>query len=410
MGKNKGFIIVVLTVLLIAVTVYLAAILIPSAVKPTVISTGKVDRGVVMLSINATGVVDSENEVLILSPGPGIIKSIYAEPGSRVNKGDTIMQLNTETVHDDIEKIKDQIEVRKNNLERTRLTSQSTRLDLDYNEEVKKLRIASLKSQLADQQQLLEVGGISPARIDQTKQEIVLAEKDLHTMVEKNSIRLKQLESEEKGLLLQIRMQEKELEDKEKLMARMSIRAPSAGIILSVSGREGEKIGNDQLLVRMSDLSSFKVTGSVEEQYANILKTGTRVLVDVDYEQLEGTVGNVTPMVENNQVQFNVHLQENSHPKLIANQRVGIQVISDMREDALRMKKFPGCESSSTHKLFVVKGEKAIKKEFTLGIIGNDYCEVLSGLEEGEMVVTEGLNAFMHLNELEIEKEHFASH
>jgi HlyD family secretion protein len=30
-----------------------------------------------------------------------------------------------------------------------------------------------------------------------------------------------------------------------------------------------------------------------------MLKTGTRVLVNVGDEQLEGTVGNITPMVEN---------------------------------------------------------------------------------------------------------------
>jgi HlyD family secretion protein len=411
MGKNKGFqvFLIVFLVLAVAGVVYFTGVLVPSSIKPVSIVTGIVERGAVVLSINATGVVDSENEVLILSPGPGVIQKINVEPGSHVEKGELLMQLNTEAVRDDIEKIRDEIEVRKNNLERTRLNSQSTKLDLEYNEEVKKLKIASLKSQLADQEQLLEVGGISPARIDQTKQEIVLAEKDLQTLVEKNSIRLQQLESEEKGLLLQIRMQEKQLEDKEQLIVRMSITAPSAGIILSVAGREGEKVGNDNLLVRMSDLTSFKITGSVEEQHASMLKTGTRVLVNVDYEQLEGTVGNITPMVENNKIQFNVHLKENSHPKLIANQRVEIQIISDMAEDALRIKKFAGCETNPSQKLFVVAGDKAIKKEFTLGIVGNDYCEILSGLQEGDVVVFDGLNAFKHLDEVEIEKEKFAA-
>jgi HlyD family secretion protein len=406
MRRNKrlqGFLIALLIVLVVAVFAWFSGWLFPSVTGTNNFETEIVERGPVLLSINATGVVDSENEVLILSPGPAIIQSIYAEPGSRVKKDQLIMQLNTDGVKDDIEKIKDQIEVRKNNLERTRLNSQSTRLDLEYNEEVKKLRIASLKSQLTDQEQLLEVGGISPARIDQTKQEITLADKDLETLVEKNLIRLKQLESEEKGLLLQIRMQEKELEEKEQLIQRMSIRAPSSGIILSMSGREGEKIGNDNLLVRMSDLSSFKIIGSIQEQHAHLLKTGTRVQVKIDDEQLEGTVGNITPMVENNKIQFNVHLKESSHPKLIANQQVEIQIISSLTEDALRIKKFPGSEESQLHKLFVIDGNKAVKKEFTLGIIGNTYCEILSGLSEGDVVVTEGLHSFSHLDEIEIE-------
>jgi HlyD family secretion protein len=381
---------------------YFSGQLISTPSKKENIETITVDRGLILLSINATGVVDSENEVVILSPGPGIVQGIFAEPGSRVKKDQVIMQLNTESVREDIEKLRDQIDVRKNNLDRTRLNSQSTRLDLDYNEEVKKLRIASLKSQLSDQEQLLEVGGISPARIDQTKQEIILAEKDLQTLVERNYIRLKQLEAEEEGLLMQIRMQQKEVEEKQKLIERMTIKAPSSGIILSVSGRAGEKVGNDNVLIRISDLSSFKVIGSIEEQHAHLLKTGNRVIVNLDDESMEGTVGNITPVVRNNQIQFNVHLSESSHPKLIANQQVGIQIISNFKEDALRLKKFAGCETSQVQKLFVLNGNKAVKREFTMGIVGNEYIEILTGLQEGDVVVTDGLSAFHHLEEVEL--------
>lgn len=407
MGTNRKFQVLIIAVLGIAViagAVYFSRLYLPTAIKPNDFITETVHTGPVLLSVNATGVVDSESEVLILSPGPGIIQTILAEPGTRVRRGEIILQLNTEGVTDDIERIKDQLEVRRNSLERTRLNAQSTRLDLEYNEEVKKLRIASLKSQLADQQQLLEVGGISPARIDQTKQEITLAEKDLETLVEKNSIRLKQLKAEEEGLILQIRMQEKELEEKQNLIQKMSIRAPSSGIILSISGKAGEKVNTDDLLVRMSDLSAFKIIGSVEEQYAEQLKTGNKVLVNLGDEQLEGTVGNITPMVENEKIQFNVHLQENSHPKLIANQQVEIQIIVSYKEDALRIKKTEEFESGQKQSMFVIEGDKAIKKEFTLGIIGNDYCEVLSGLDEGDEVIVDGLNAFRQADEIELEK------
>lgn len=407
MGSHKRikvFLLVAISVIALTAIVYFTRLLVPDTVKPGSFTTETVDRGQVISAVDATGVVESENEVLVLSPGTGIIQSILAEPGSRVKKEDLILQLNTDGVIDNIENIKDQLEVRRNSLERTRLNAQSTRLDLEYNEEVKKLRIASLKSQLADQEQLLEVGGISPARIDQTKQEITLAEKDMQTLVEKNSIRLQQLESEEKGLLLQIRMQEKNLEEQESLLEKMSIRAPSDGIILAINGQEGERVGTDNLLVRLSDLTSFKVSGSVEEQHAKQLKTGNQVLVMVDGEQLDGTVGNITPRVENNKVQFNVHLEQSSHPKLIANQQVQIQIINNLKNNTLRIKKIPDFEENKKQKKFVVEGDKAIQKEFTLGIVGNEYCEILSGLNEGDVVITEGLNAFRNMDEIEIQK------
>ncbi len=401
--RNLSFFIVIAIVVAIALFVYFSGIFVPSAVHPGSFTTEVVSKGEVVSTIQATGVVESENEVLLLSPASSVVESILREPGNRVQKGDVILRLNTENVISEIESINDQLEVKRNNLEKTRLNAQSTRLDLSYNEEVKKLKITSLESQLADQQQLLEVGGISPARIEQTKQEITLAEKDLQTLNEKNTIRLKQLETEEEGLLLQIRIQEKDLEEKRALLNKLNIRAPSSGIILSVSAHEGEKVNADRTLVRMSDLSSFKIIGSVEEQFAEKIKTGTRVLVTIDNEQLEGLIGNITPIVENNKIQFNVHLKQSSHPKLIANQQVQIQVINNIRENAVRIKTKPDFEKDKQQKMFVVKGNKAVKKDVVLGIAGDEYSEVLSGLDEGDVVITDGMNAFRQLNEIEIQ-------
>jgi HlyD family secretion protein len=223
-------------------------------------------------------------------------------------------------------------------------------------------------------------------------------------LIEKNSIRLKQIEAEENGLLLQISIEEKELAEKQELLNNMTIRVPSSGIILAVHGQVGEKVNRDNLLVRMSDLTSFKISGSIDEQHAKSIKTGNRVLVNIDNEQLEGTVGNITPMVENNKVQFNVHLKESSHPKLIANQQVQIQIINDLKENTLRIKNLPELEGLKTHKLFVIEGDKAVKREVVFGIQGNDYTEIMSGLEEGDIIITDGINTQRHLNEIEIEK------
>lgn len=407
MGNKKSLSIVLISVaslIVIAVIVYFSGLLVPNSLKSGSFEIVVAHRGEVLSTTQASGIVESENEVIVLSPATSIINSILKEAGNFVSEGEIILQLNTQPVEDEIEKLKDQLEVKRNNLERTRLNAQSATLDLEYNEEVKKLKITSLESQLADQKQLLEVGGISPAKLEQTKQEITLAEKDLSMLIEKNAIRLKQLVAEEKGLLLQIRMDEKILEANQKLLSKMDIKAPSSGIILNISGHVGEKINADKMVVQMSDLTSFKIIGSIDEKMANQVKTGKRVLVTVEDEQLEGLIGNITPMVENNKVQFNVHLNQSSHPKLIANQNVPIQIVNFQKENTLRIKKLPEFNNPKDYKIFVVEGNKAVKREVTFGIIGNEYCEILSGLNEGDEVVSEETNVFRHLNEIEIDK------
>ncbi len=393
-NKIRLFIIllVVGAVLVIGSIILYSRLHVPTTLKAGSLKTETVDRGTVISSIKASGVVESESEVLILSPARSIIKKVMIEPGSWVEKGELIMKLDEENVKAEIEQLSDQLEMKRNSLEKTQLNAQSTRLDLGYNEEVKKLRITSLKSTLADQEQLLEVGGISPARIEKTKQEIVLAEKDLETLKEKNSIRLKQLAADEKGLMLQINVQEKTLFEKEELLGKMTIKAPSAGIILAVAGNEGVRVDADKMLVKMSDLSSFKVSGSIDEQYAKQIKTGNRVYVRIDGEDLEGRVGNITPMVENKKVQFNVHLKENSHPKLIANQNVEVHVVSSKRENVLRIKRTEELVEKKRHEVFVIKGNEAVKTELILGTLGNDYCEIVSGVNEGDQIILDDIN------------------
>jgi HlyD family secretion protein len=214
-NKNLSIaLVVVISIIAIGVIVYFSGVLVPNSLKTGKFETVTVDRGEVISTTQATGIIESENEVILLSPAASIIKSIIKEPGNQVQPGEIILQLQTEPVLDEIEKLTDQLEVKRNNLEKNQLTAQSTKLDLDYNEEVKRLKVISLNAQLSDQEQLLEVGGISPARVEETKQEITLAEKDLAMLIEKNSIRLKQLKAEDKGLILQIRMDEKMLQEK----------------------------------------------------------------------------------------------------------------------------------------------------------------------------------------------------
>lgn len=403
-SKNRLFTILLVVGALIGVSAlyFYSKYNVPTAIKAGSFKTEIVNYGSVISSIKATGIVESENEVLILSPARAIIKTVLKEPGSWVEKGELILSLDDENVINEIDRITDQLEMKRNSLEKTQLNAQSTRLDLGYNEEVKKLRITSLKSTLADQEQLLEVGGISPARIEKTMQEIVLAEKDLETLTEKNSIRLKQLAADENGLMLQIKAQEKTLQEMRELLKKLNIVAPSAGIILAVVGNEGVRVEVDKMLVRMSDLTSFKVIGSIEENFAKQLKTGNRVFVIIDDEQLSGRVGNITPMVENKRVQFNVHLKEKSHPKLIANQNVEVQILTSQKDSVLRMSKWSDIESGSRHDFFVVKGSEAVKTEIMFGTIGNEFCEIVSGVNVGDEVIVDGINSGA-LDRIEIE-------
>jgi HlyD family secretion protein len=349
--------------------------------------TSIVDRGQVFIPIDASGIVEPENEVILLSPLNSIILKINKEPGSRVKKGEVIVVLDSEPTRGEIEQITDQLEIKSNSLERSRLEGQMSRIDLDYNVEVKKLRIASIKAQLADEEQLLSVGGISSAKIDETKQNLVLAEKDLAVVQKKNAIRLSQLRTEEEGLNLQIEIQKKQLADKVAMLGKLDIKAPSDGIIISISGKVGEKVGGDKMLITMSDLTTFKIRGSIDEKYSEFIKTGNQVFAFPENEKLNGTIGNITPIVADNKIQFNVHLEFGNNSKLIPNQAVKLQVLKSVKNAVLRISSDNNFKDNEEQTIYVLDSGNVVPRTVQFGIKGAGYQEVLSGLKEGDKVI-----------------------
>jgi len=390
MSNKKGLLIAVSilsAILFLFVLSHKSAIPSFMTADPKSYQTSVVDRGKVVIPLDASGVVEPENEVILLSPLTSIIRKIRNEPGSRVKKGDVIIELDPEPTRAEIDQISDQLEVKSNSLERSKLEGQMARIDLDYNVEVKRLRITSIKAQLADEEQLLSVGGISSAKIDETKQNLVLAEKDLDVIQKKNAIRIKQMKTEETGLDLQIEIQKKQLAEKIAILGKLDIKAPSDGIILSVSGKEGEKVGNDKMLISMSDLTTFKIRGLIDEKLSEQVKTGNPVIVLSENEQLAGTIGNVTPSVAENKIQFNVHLENSNNPKLIPNQTIKILVMKSLKNNVLRISANNNFKANAQQTVYILDSGKIVSRNVIFGIKGKEYQEVISGLNEGEKVI-----------------------
>lgn len=372
------------------------------SVKSNELETALVEYGTVLRTVPAKGIIEPENEVLLLSPASSIINNIMHGVGTEVNEGDIILQLDEQPIIEQIENIEDQLEVKMNNLEKTQLNARNVRVDLDYNVEVKKLKIVSLKSEIADQEQLLQVGGISPAKFEKTKQELTLAEKDLETLQTKNSIRLQQLATDEKGLKLQIEIQKKQLQQKRDLLQKMAIRAPSSGIILEINGKEGEKVNNDRLLVRMSDLTTFKLLAKIEEVHADITRTGRDVFALIDGKKLTGKIGTISPTIKENKIEFDVFLDKSNYSKLRPNMDIDLQVIETRKDSVLRTKKGEVFSKSKQHSIYIKDDNKALLRIVTTGLEGDDYLEIIEGLNSGDEVIVTDIPSLRKLKEVEL--------
>ncbi len=390
MGKNTRLLLILLAaagILILLAIVLLTKDSTGPATANQKFSIETVDRGEVTSSVKASGIIESDDEIIIRSPERSIISKVYKNAGAKVKKGELLIELDEKSVQSEIERMKNQLELKQNALEKLQLNAHSTRLSLDRTEEAKQLRITKLKATLEQQEKMLNEGNISETRVDRTRQEIEMAETDLQTQIEKNAIRIQQMDADERGLLLQIHNQEKNLAEKQEMLGKLKVKAPADGVILAINSNEGQRIEADAMMLRMSDLSSYKVVGWVNERDASRIRTGNQVSVFIGDETLQGVVGEITPMIEDEMVHFNVHLKDNKHPGLSINQSVSMEVIDVHHNDVIRIKKHPGFENVSHLYLYTLENREAIKKDVIFGTIGNNYCEIVTGLNAGDQVL-----------------------
>jgi HlyD family secretion protein len=402
MSRKKYFLITLIALIVVIVFLYLFRRVGNSTLITGEYETSTVDRGTVYKTEETTGIVEPANEVIILCPGSSVIKKISKKPGSYVSTGDTILTLDPEPVENQIEKLTDQLNIMQNDLDKNRLNARGIQVDLDFDLQVKKLRIASLKSDVESEEELLKVGGISPSKVEKTKQELTLAEQDLKTTNEKNSIRLKQLEIEEAGILLKIDIQKKELERDHELLRKMIVRAPSSGNILIMQGSEGEKVNTDVLLVRMSDLSVLKIKASIGIKKVGLIKTGGIVYAIVENEKVLGTIGDIKPLANDEKIEFDVFLDENKHSKLIPNQKVEVLIVTEQAANVFRLKRGDLISKNKKQYVYVLGQDKAVRRRIETGLSDMEYIEVLSGLQEGERVIISASAAFRRMQEINI--------
>ncbi|HBE39762.1 MAG TPA: hypothetical protein DDW27_00870 [Bacteroidales bacterium] len=399
--KRRILIVTFILICLVLIYIILTRYLLPSSLRPGDYVISDVGYGPVFTSVPASGIVNPENEVLLLSPSSSLVSSLAMAPGSRVSKGNIILTLDSKSLIQEIDNLKDQLGVMENDLQKNRLNSRSIRVDLDYNAEVKRLKITSLKTEIIAQEQLLKVGGISPALHEQTKEELVLAEKDLKMTLEKNSIRLKQLEADEKGLQLQIDMRNKELSLKQDLLERHKIRAPSDGIILGIYTSVGEKVEKDKLLIKMSDLSTFKVKATIDNPYISQVKIGGEVYALINNTSLRGKIGNVSPVMKEKKIEFDVFLDFSRYNKLIPNMEVELQIVTQKKDSVLRVEYGPAFNKNKHQDLFVIRTGKAVRETVTTGLMGTEHVEIVAGLNPGDRVIISNISRSRHLKEIE---------
>lgn len=282
--------------------------------------------------IRATGSLLADEAVDLSTEAAGRVTSISFQEGSRVQRGQLLLQINP-----------------------AELQAQRERL---------RYRIELAETREARQRSLLEIGGIS--------------------------------QDEYEGTLGEVNVLRAELSLIEAQLAKTQVRAPFSGVIGLRYVSEGAYVAPQTRIATLQALSPMKVEFAVPERYTGRVRPGTTVTFRVagSEQPYRGEVYAVEPQVDLETRQLLVRARvPNPDGILVPGAFADIELVVDERTDALPVPAIAVVPEMGGAVVWTVQDGKATPRNVETGMRTDEAVQITDGLTPGDTVLVTGLQA-----------------
>lgn len=400
--KRKVVITALLVIAAIASCVWILRASFSSSINAKDITTSIVEVGDVENTINASGEVLPEFEEIITSPINASIKEVLMDAGNSVKEGTSILTLDKSASQTEYEKLKFQLESKRNSIKKLKLELDKSFYDIKSNNDIKQLKINSLQADVENAKRLLKAGGGTREDVEQAELNLKVAQLEKQQL--ENEIKSKQqtMQVEMRESEIDAAIQENDLHELERKLQLANIVASRAGVVTYVNKNIGASVSEGEALARIANLESFKVAGSIADNYLDQLHTGLQAIVRINDVQLRGTIANIYPSVQNGIVSFDIQLDEKNNKLLRPNMKVDVFVVTDAHHKILRVANGPAFKGATTQEIFVLKDGKAERRTVHIGLTNFDYVELKDNVQQGERVITSDMSDYKNTREVSV--------
>jgi HlyD family secretion protein len=399
--RKTVFIIIGFAVVLVAALLILRSGL-KTSVKSSEINTAVAEMGSIENTLTASGEIIPEFEEQITSPINASIQQVFVEPGTAVKAGQSILALDKAATKVEYEKLNFQLESKRNNIRKLKLDLDKSFYDIRSNNDIKQLRISSLEASLEDAKRLYKAGGGTRESVEQA--ELALKVARLEKKQLENEIRNKQqtMRVDIRESEIAAAIEEADLRELGRKLQQANITATRDGVVTWVNKNIGSSITQGEALARFADLGSFKVSGKISDTYLDQVRIGMPVIIRINDSTTRGTISNIDPSVQNGIISFDIALNERNNKLLRPNMKVDVFPVTSALNNILRVQNGPAFKGGLTQDLFIVQGNKAVKRTVVIGLSNFDFVEIKNNVKPGEIIITTDLSRFKNSKEISI--------
>lgn len=400
--KRKTYLLIFTIIIVLVIGIWLVRFFFKPSLSLADFTTAKVETGIIENTINATGEVLPEFEEVLTSPINASIKNVLMDAGNKVKKGQSILLLDKSVSETDYGKLQFQMESKENEISKLKLDLEKSFYDIKSNNSIKQLRISNLNDAVSSAKRLLKAGGGTKEDVEAAELNLKVAE--LEKLQLENEIKSKQqtMKIEIREAEIALAIQRKDLDALKRKLDLADVIATRPGVITWVNKNIGASVHEGDALVRIADLSGFKVAGSMSDNLLDKIHNNMTAIIRIGNTQLRGSVVNISPAVNNAIVSFDIQLNQKDSKELRPNQKVDVFLVTTTRNGVLRIANGPAFNGSNLQDVFVLKNGVAERRSIKTGLSNFDYVEILSGLKSGDEVITSDMGDYKNTKTITI--------
>ncbi len=348
--------------------------------------------------------VEPLHSILINIIEGGSVQEIFVENGGHVEKGQALAKLynpNTELSYLTQEtSMIEQI----NNLNKARLDIRNQELNLakdliaiehDYN----------TAKQLYDLNERLFKKGII------AKNEWETTREGFRYQQERKNIIQQSIQKEKQTNQIQIQQINRSIATMEKSLdilrgnkKNFLITAPLSGRLSSFEPILGKNYQAGESIGKIDVMQGYKLLAKVDEYYLERVSVGQKGTIEYKGKQLPVHIAKVIPEVKEGKFQVELDFENAKELDLKQGLSFGVKLILSESLKTLVLPKGSFNQETAGSWIFVVNGDKAIRRPIKLGRENPLYFEVLEGLKDGEKVITSSYQDYKEVAVLQFEK------
>lgn len=335
--------------------------------------TEKARIGNIQRTVNTTGEISAKQIVTVGAQASGQIKKLYVTLGQSIKKGDMIADIDSTTQENDL------------NINKSKLESYKTQL------EAKKIALVVAQKKYNREKSLLAKNATSDENLDTARDTLATAKAnvaDLESLIVQTQISVNTAETN---------------------LGYTKIVAPLDGTVVSIPVEEGQTVNANQTtptIVQVADLKLMEIKMQISEGDITKIKPGMEVIYSILSEPTKTftgkldtidpglttlTAGNYTGTTDSSTAVY--YYGNLVVPNPDGTLRIGMTtqntIVVSNKDNVLIIPTITlNTKNGKSYVYVLEKNNTVVEKEVTIGLSDSMNTEIISGLKDGENVIS----------------------